>query len=507
MLALHQHQKQAARAAFKKLAQATSALIVIPTGGGKSVLIAHLARTLARDKTATILILQASNDLVGQNLDAYQEMRLARSPVAGVYSAAVGKTDLGKRVTYATIQSAIDTDLLAQQYTHIIIDEAHLIPSDPESMYRRALATQQSAKIIGLTATPERLDSGPIYGENQLFDEIDFEVSIVELIEKGFLVPPVAVPGSQEVDAKRLRKRNGDYTTSSQNKAFEKILQTALTDVLAAYKSGRRSGLVFTPGVELALKFVRMLNDAGIQAAMIDAGTPTKERKALIENARNGKTFLVSCGVLTTGINVPRCDLIVLLRATQSRTLYRQMVGRGLRSFIGKMNCLVLDYGTNTERLGCIDDPLEAFYSEKSERTDQDEKSEKAKKCGACGKLVFIAAKTCRYCGYEFPSALTLTEEASSKALLRVKIDILDNPALTVSVLGKAVLVAIEGVNGAIALFPEGNPAQRRRAADFVKETKIKCKDLTIHGLLRALQAQKAKQATTVNGELKHVVF
>jgi DNA repair protein RadD len=367
-------------------------LVVIPTAGGKSlVMAAFIEGVLKAWPDQRILIVTHVRELIAQN---HAEMiGLWPEAPAGIYSAGLGKREAQARILFAGIQSI---HRRAQEIGHtdlVLIDEAHLIPGNSSTMYRRFLdglaRINPALKVIGLTATPFRLDSGMLHeGKSALFTDIAYEAPVRELIDAGYL------------DVSKVGTRAGDFIARDLAAAVDKeaITRAAVTEIIEHGRE-RKSWLAFCSGVEHAQHVAEEFGRQGISCRTIFGDTPKEERDAIIAGFKRGEIrALASMGVLTTGFNAPAVDLIALLRPTKSAGLYVQMVGRGTRLAPGKENCLVLDFAGNVRRHGPIDlvrprRPGEAGVGEAP-----------TKVCPECDSIIALSATECPDCGYVFPT-------------------------------------------------------------------------------------------------------
>ncbi len=379
-------------------------LVVIPTAGGKSlVMAAFIEGVLKAWPDQRILIVTHVRELIAQN---HAEMiGLWPEAPAGIYSAGLGKREARARILFAGIQSI---HRRAQEVGHtdlVLIDEAHLIPGDTSTMYRRFLdglaRINPALKVIGLTATPFRLDSGMLHeGQNALFTDIAYEAPVRDLIDAGYLSPLVSKQPATRLDVSKVGTRAGDFIQRDLAAAVdqEAITRAAVTEIIA-HGRDRKSWLAFCSGVEHARHVAEEFARQGIICSTIFGDTPKDERDAIIAAFKRGEIrALASMGVLTTGFNAPAVDLIALLRPTKSAGLYVQMVGRGTRLAPGKENCLVLDFAGNVRRHGPIDlvrprRPGEAGGGEAP-----------TKLCPECDSIIALSAAECPDCGYVFPA-------------------------------------------------------------------------------------------------------
>lgn len=366
-------------------------LIVCPTGAGKSLICAEIVRKiLAAAPKMHILILSHRKEIIRQNADEIHN--LLGIPV-GVYSAGLGSKII-RQVTCANIQSVFKKPFPPQGL--IIIDEAHMISESSDSMYRKFLDAQPQAKVVGLTATPYRMDRGSLVGD--LFTGIAYDIPLRKLIEDGFLAPLISRPTGAPIDFSRVRKSGNDYNQEALEQTMlphtrehcESIVQNA---------ADRKHILVFCSGIKHAKECAELLPNADYLTGEMDPVT----RDSKIRRFKDGKIlYLCNVDVLTTGFNFPSVDCIVLLRATQSVGLYVQIVGRGSRMAPDKQNALILDYGKNIQTHGPID--LIEVRHRKNEK-DPQFSIPPVKACDECGAVVSIRTVHCPGCGYEFPAA------------------------------------------------------------------------------------------------------
>ncbi len=379
-------------------------LVVIPTAGGKSlVMAAFIEEVLKAWPDQRILIVTHVRELIAQN---YAEMiGLWPDAPAGIYSAGLGKREAQARVLFAGIQSI---HRRAREIGHtdlVLIDEAHLIPGKSSTMYRRFLdalsAINPALKVIGLTATPFRLDSGMLHeGKNAIFTDIAYEAPVRDLIDQGFLSPLVSKQPATRLDVSKVGTRAGDFIARDLAAAVDQEATTraAVTEIIE-YGKDRKSWLAFCSGVDHARHVAEEFGRQGITCQTIFGDTPKDERDAIIAAFKRGEIrALASMGVLTTGFNAPAVDLIALLRPTQSAGLYVQMVGRGTRLAPGKENCLVLDFAGNVRRHG----PIDLVRPKRPGKSGGGEAPTKV--CPMCESIVALSATECPDCGYEFPA-------------------------------------------------------------------------------------------------------
>ena len=379
-------------------------LVVIPTAGGKSlVMAAFIEGVLKAWPDQRILIVTHVRELIAQN---HAEMiGLWPDAPAGIYSAGLGKREAQARILFAGIQSIHRRAAEIGHTDLVLIDEAHLIPGNSSTMYRRFLdgltRINPALKVIGLTATPFRVDSGMLHeGKNALFSDIAFEAPVRDLIDAGYLSPLVSKQPATRLDVSKVGTRAGDYIQRDLAAAVDKeaITRAAVTEIIA-HGRDRKSWLAFCSGVEHARHVAEEFGRQGISCRTIFGDTPKEDRDAIIAAFKRGEIrALVSMGVLTTGFNAPGVDLIALLRPTKSAGLYVQMVGRGTRLAPGKENCLVLDFAGNVRRHG----PIDLVRPKRPGEGGGGEAPTKL--CPECDSIIALSATECPDCGYVFPA-------------------------------------------------------------------------------------------------------
>jgi DNA repair protein RadD len=373
-------------------------IIVMPTGTGKSVVIGEICRQAVENFDCRVLVVADRIELVTQNAEAISRMTKLGS--VGIYSASAGSRDIDAPIVVGQIQSCHKPAVVAsfQRRDLIVIDEAHKVNQD-DGMYRSMIDSARiitpDLRIIGTTATPFRMDSGPIYSKDGIFNDIAYELTMREAIEKGWLSRLVTKCGkaATRVDLSGVRIARGDYSTAELSRAMRRgyLVQETVTDLLARAE-GRKSGLIFCVDVDHVQAVVTELEGRGESVAFVTGETSPIERMGMVARFRAGEIrWLVNCEVFTTGFNAPNVDCVALMRPTQSACLYVQMGGRGTRLHPGKQDCLVCDYGDLIVTHGPID----------LARATKPKGKGKAgtKKCPACACVTHPLMRECPSCG------------------------------------------------------------------------------------------------------------
>ena len=362
---LRDYQRDAVSATLKHFRKTNdSAVIVLPTGSGKSLVIAELARLAKRN----ILVLTHVKELVEQNHQKFESY----GSTAGIYSAGLKQKNTQHQVTFASIQSAArNLQDFAQSYSLIIIDECHRVniedkdKDEKNSNQYQQIITQLTkvnpeVKLLGLTATPYRLGLGWIYRthyrgfvrseDKRPFEHCIFELPLRDLIKREFLTPPHLIDATIEhYDFSSLSPNSrGEYSLSDTNHYLNKnprVTQGIIEQVIEL-ANDRQGIMIFAATVEHAEEVLSYLPDS--ESALIIGATNNQERGSLIRDFKEKRIkYLVNVSVLTTGFDAPHVDMIAILRPTQSVSLYQQIIGRGLRLSPGKKDCLVIDYTGN----------------------------------------------------------------------------------------------------------------------------------------------------------------
>ena len=376
--------------------------VVMPTGSGKSHVIAALCKDAIQTWPETrILMLTHVKELIEQNAE---KMRLhwPGAPL-GIYSASVGKRQLGEPITFAGIQSVRDKAKLIGHIDLIVIDECHLVNHKDEGGYRRLIGelitVNPALRIIGYSATPYRLGHGLITDKPALFDDLLEPVSIEELVFKGYLATLRSKITKAKLDVSGVKKRGGEFIESELQAAVDTDDKNqAVVHEVMALAGERKAWLFFCAGVKHAEHVAEVLRQQGVTAECVTGETPKKERERMLADFKAGRVrALTNANVLTTGFDYPDIDLVVMLRPTMSASLYVQMAGRGMRVKSHTDHCLVLDFAGVVESHG----PITNVQPPKKGGDGNGEAPVKV--CDHCGELVHISVMVCPSCGEQFP--------------------------------------------------------------------------------------------------------
>ena len=376
--------------------------VVIPTGGGKTPIIATICRDAVGQWNGRVVILAHVKELLEQTAE---KLRLIAPDLpVGIYSAGLKRKDLGYSATVAGIQSIWKKACDLGPVDLIIVDEAHMVPAEDDGMYRQFIADAKvvnpHVRVIGLTATPYRLKSGAICAAESILNHVCYEVGVRELIVQGFLSPLKTKAGLQKISTDDLHVRAGEFVASEVEDLMDEegLVEGACAEI-AAHTKDRCATLIFSSGIRHGQHIVDVLKAKhGIECGFVTGDTPDGVRAAILGRFRSGELkYLSNVNVLTTGFDAPHIDCVALVRPTMSPGLYYQMVGRGFRLHPGKIDCLVLDFGGNVLRHG----PVDAIRIATDDRGDGEAP---AKECPNCQALISAGYQTCPQCGHQFPA-------------------------------------------------------------------------------------------------------
>lgn len=342
MTELRPYQEAAREAIEKEWDSGTKrTLLVLPTGTGKTVVFSKVAEDQVLNGNR-VLILAHRGELLDQAADKLYKMTGLKSSIEKADQTALGTWN---RVTVGSVQSLQRENRLKKfkpdYYGTIIIDEAHHAVTDG---YRKIIDHFPDARVLGVTATPDRGDQRKL---GEVFESLAYEYSIVQAIKDGYLCKIFAQVIPLQLDMSGLKTQAGDYTPGSINTALDPYLDQ-IAEEMKKYCMNKKT-VVFLPLIATSKKFQGILNSKGFRAAEVNGQSENREQ--VLKDFAAGK-YNVICNsmLLTEGWDCPDVDCIVCLRPTKVRSLYCQMVGRGTRICKGKDNLLILDFLWMTEK-------------------------------------------------------------------------------------------------------------------------------------------------------------
>jgi DNA repair protein RadD len=411
-------------------------LAILPTGSGKSLVIANIVEEILKTPETRVLVLTHQKYLIGQNHAEFLDNTTMHSSVAGIYSAGLNQRDRYARVIFAGIQSIYSKPYDIGAFDAILIDEAHRVPHKTMGIYHKFLTVAKQINpnivIVGFTATGYRLKGGLLTkGRERLFDEICHETGVDELIDpqhpknrdgKRYLCPPVSKCGVASVDVSNIRTvGKGDekeFVQEELQKAFDvdKKVQAAVKEIIA-YMDNRKKVIIFGAGIDHCHHIEAELKKYGQSCGVIHSGQKSEINDQIVRDFSSGNIkYIVNIGILTVGFNEKAVDGIVLLHSTMSTCLYVQEIGRGFRLHPDKEDFLVLDFGHNIERHGAID-KIEIIHDYAAGNGEQKLKTVPQKICPKCQSPCHVLCRDCPECGFEFPREVEINHDTTASNL------------------------------------------------------------------------------------------
>jgi DNA repair protein RadD len=413
--------------------QAANPLCLMPTGVGKSIVIAAFAARVIRSyPNQRVMILTHVKELIEQNASKLEA--LWPGAPYGFYSAGLGQKDHTLPITFGGVASVVKKIELFGRIDLLIVDEAHLVSLNETAMYFKIIdalrAVNPWLRIVGLSATGWRLGQGKLTDDiviegvtkPAMFTHVAADYTTPEwfarFIAEGFLMPPIPRRTSTELDLSTVGIRQGEFNATQLAAAVDKhdVTYKALKEALELGYD-RNCWLAFCASIEHADHVAEMLQSLGVSAVSVHSKLTGNERDARIAAFKRGEyRCLTNNGIFTTGQDHPPIDLIIGLRPTMSASLHVQMIGRGMRPSpaTGKQNCLVLDFAANTRRLGPVDDPV--IPKKPGEKGGGEVP---VKICENCGCYNHTRVPVCAVCGAPFEFQEKLVARASSDELLK----------------------------------------------------------------------------------------
>ena len=341
-IALRPYQNEAKAAVLEQWEQGVQrTLLVLPTGCGKTIVFAKISEDCVK-RGERVLILAHRGELLEQAAD---KIHKACNLTCAVEKAE--ETSLGSfwRITVGSVQTLMRESRLARflpdYFDTIIIDEAHHAVSDS---YQRILQHFSGAKVLGVTATPDR---GDMKNLGQVFDSLAYEYTLPRAIREGYLCPIKALTIPLNLDLTGVSVQAGDFRAADLDTALDPYLYQIADEMLR--NCADRKTVVFLPLVKTSQKFRDILNERGFRAAEVNGNS--EDRAQVLADFEAGKyNVLCNSMLLTEGWDCPSVDCVIVLRPTKVRGLYCQMVGRGTRLSPGKKDLLLLDFLWHTQR-------------------------------------------------------------------------------------------------------------------------------------------------------------
>lgn len=335
-MALRPYQLNAVKAVHKEWDSGNkNTLVVMPTGTGKTIVFSQIVKDQVA-KGEKVLILAHREELLKQAADKLKASSGMESALEKAANTSIGS---GLDVVVGSVQTLRQKSRLEKfskdYFGTIIIDEAHHSAADS---YKNILEYFNQAKVLGVTATPDRADMKSL---SDVFDSLAFEYKLPEAINDGYLCKIRTKTIPLKVDISKVHTLAGDFNPNELGQALDLYLE-AIADSIVKECKGRKT-VIFTPLVRISQRLNELLKDRGVNTVEVNGSS--KDREEILKDFESGKyDAMTNAMLLTEGWDCPSVDCIICLRPTKSRSLYAQIVGRGTRLCKGKDNLLILDY-------------------------------------------------------------------------------------------------------------------------------------------------------------------
>ena len=385
--------------------------LVAPTGAGKTTIAASMIEGIQK-KGKRCLFLAHRKELIDQCSARLDQFGIKH----GVIQAKHPRTDPTRTVQVASISTLVRRDHWDADV--IIVDECHRSTS---KTYTKIIERYSSPVVIGLTATPYRMDGK---GLGEIYEDLHELISTQDLIDQGYLVMPVVFGSKVKLDLSDVRVTAGDYNRGDLADAMkETVLRGDLVDNWSSrvqqltgaqrVSDCRAVTVVFAPGVEQSIKIVEQFKSAGIPAAHLDANTPALERAEILRKLRAREISVVSnVGILTEGWDLPHLECVVLARPTRSRSMFKQMIGRLMRPDAGKRFAFVLDHANCTQTHGFVNESEGFSLKGREKRARKGAPQAPHKLCKHCNAMLAMSVRACTACGaVQFTVDVRFTDE------------------------------------------------------------------------------------------------
>lgn len=362
-------------------------VLVCPTGSGKTTIAAEVIRMCVANKKS-VLFLAHRQELVFQAQDRIKKIGIEPGIIMS------GHKHFPSQVNIASIQTLNNRN--KPNADVIILDECHHSVSKSTSALLNHY--NNNSIIIGLTATPYRLDGKPL---GDIFQGLVEPVTIRELIESGYLVEPCYYAPKDQIDTSHIKKQHGEFNIQQLfAEADKRILYDGVVNNYKKFCDGQRA-IVFNVNKQHSQNMRDFFIRDGISAVHIDCDTPSKLRIQILKDYKDGIYKVINnVGLLCEGYDLPSVSGIIINRATTSKCLYFQMCGRGLRPHEDKTHCVIIDHGGNIQRFGLLDEEQTHDLFKKQKEKIPGESPLKI--CPSCEALIHARIMICENCGHIF---------------------------------------------------------------------------------------------------------
>jgi len=439
-------------------------VVVMPTGTGKSVVIAETClRAIVGWPATRILCCTHVKELVGQN--AAKMLDVWPGAPIGVVASGLNREEYNRPITFGSVQTLYTRVPMLGHIDLLLIDEAHMVGKKESSMYIQLIngltAVNSRLRIIGYTATDYRMGAGRLADDGEgVFTDVCFDMSTRAcfkwLFEQNYLAKLFPKRSrTATIDVKGVKTVNGEYDQKEAESRAMAITEKALIESMEI-AGGRNHWLMFANGVDHAVMMAELMNAMGIETLCVHSKMKGAQRDANIAAFKAMEVqALVNNGILTTGFDDPRIDYLGIMRITKSAPLWVQILGRGSRPYYDSLykpwfrpgevlpvvkredglwhydlntlegrtaaiatgpkplGCLVGDFGANARRLGPINDPVIPVKKGKGGPGRAPVRC-----CPQCDVENHASVRECEFCGFEFPVHLKIDTEAATDNLI-----------------------------------------------------------------------------------------
>lgn len=436
MIPLRDYQIEAEEAVRDAMRIAHAVLLVLPTGGGKTILFADIAHKAA-SKGKRILILAHLDQLIKQASKKLSDIGLQHGIIMAGFT-----PNPRRHVQVASVQTLVRrVDKMVAAGVHfdlIVVDEAHLSSS---ASFMKILGAWPKARVLGVTGSPVRLDGkGLGRGQGGVFDTIVCGVNIGELIKRGYLVKPAVYASKTKVDLSSVKKIGGDYDGAALADVMDKPVITG--SAIAEYQKicPGVPAVAWCASVSHARHVADQFSAAGIPALAISGDNNSEERDRALADLSSGRVKVITFAMLlTTGVDCPAIGAVIMLRPTMSLASYLQTIGRGLRPIYAPgmpldtnaqrfaaidagpkgRRCFVLDHAGLTFRHGLADEVREWTLDGAKKKTGKKKEEDKPVPLSQCPKcyLVHEPAETCPSCGHRYEAKVRQINEEDGELI------------------------------------------------------------------------------------------
>ena len=456
---LRKHQLDAVEAARESLMAGEVPYLDCCVSFGKSLVMAHITDSAIK-KDMRVLQITPSKELCSQN---YKELYdyVDDKTAIGIVCAGLGRCQHRKQVVVCTYGSFLRKRAYSGKFDLVLIDECHITSNKPDTSIRKIIVALQNnnpkLKIIGLSGSPYRMGQGALENDTvdgkALFTECAYQSNIAHMIKEGYLANITSINGNVSVDMHDVSlTSSGEYNAELAGVKFDGIVEPGVADMIDKFAEHNvKTAVIFTSNVKNAQRIIDEF-DSNDEIKLLTGETSHKERNSTLKWMEKGigNRYIVNVGILTTGYNFPALDCIVLFRATKSTGLYVQMVGRVIRAHTCNQGIektgLVIDYGTNIDRLGAIDSIIPPKPKKKRsdapkkicniilDRTITDPEGFTHHAGYECGTENILSAKKCKLCdakfiseddtgNYSMKSQAEILSEKEARAILHFEVD------------------------------------------------------------------------------------